>query len=111
MATSSTGRGKRGAIGWTAVTTLAGYGLSEAEIRVKLKLPAEFSTSQREAFDAAFREGRLLGSAEMKEAQHKAAINGQISAQSRVLHLLEDESDETEIRVVQKIFGTDDEES
>ena len=78
MATTKTSRRPVGPVDWSEVSTLAGYGLTEAEIHAKLELPGALSGNELEAFTAAIHQGRLLSSAEVKQAQHKAALNGQV---------------------------------
>ena len=87
-----------------AVAALAAHGLSEAELRVKLNLPVNLTERQQEALADAMREGRLRGSAELKEAQYKAALNGQVSAQGRALDLLRDEPEEDAVQVIREVY-------
>lgn len=94
-----------------AVVALAACGLNEPEIRLKLKVPAILSVTQADELETAIREGRLRGSAEIKEAQYEAAIKGQVSAQARVLELLRDDEDENGIEVVREIYGDVEEET
>ena len=110
MARPSKGR-CAAAVDRSAVADLAMYGLNELEIRLKLGLPANLSAKHREVLSAAIKEGRLRGSAEMKEAQYNAAREGQASAQARVLELLRNDDDEEEIEVVREIYGSVDDES
>ena len=98
-----------GRIDREAVAALAAHGLTEAEIRLKLSLPTRLSASQAAVLAAGIREGRLRGSAEIKEAQYQAAMKGQVSAQGRVLEFLKD--DDGEIEVVREIYGSEDEEA
>ena len=93
------------------VASLAAHGLTEPEIRLRLGLPARLSAAQATALAAAIREGRLKGSAEIKEAQFDAAKEGKTSAQARVLELLRDPDIEEGIEVVREIYGSGEEET
>ncbi|MCZ6843438.1 MAG: hypothetical protein O7G32_11485 [SAR324 cluster bacterium] len=107
MAKTNTSRRRVGPVDWSEVSTLAGYGLTEAEIHAKLELPGALSGNELEAFTAAIHQGRLLSSAEVKQAQHKAALNGQVTAQGRLLELLNSESDDEDVRFVREPYEID----
>lgn len=67
------------------VARLAARGLDEAEIRVRLELPEALDAERERTLAEAFRRGQLLGRAQIKEAQYEAALQGRVTAQTRVL--------------------------
>lgn len=73
-----------------AVMRLAASGLSLGEILAELGWAEELSDVQRAAVEAAMRRGRALGSAALKQAQYRAALEGRVTAQAQMLALLED---------------------
>lgn len=67
------------------VQSLAAQGLAEAEIRAVLELPERLDDPSEQALAEAFRNGQLLGRAQIKQAQFQAALRGRVTAQTQVL--------------------------
>ena len=74
----------------------AGKGLTLDEILVELGWEQEFQPSQKLQLEAAIKRGRAKGSAALKRAHYDAALGGQVSAQARMLTLLEAYEDSAE---------------
>ncbi len=94
-----------------AVERLAGQGLTLAEILVELGWEEPLRPSRKVQLEAAIKRGRAKGSAALKQAHYNAAIEGRVSAQSRMLSMLEENNDpdedagETEFIVERVIIG------
>ena len=78
------------------VERLAGQGLTLDEILVELGWEQALRPSHKLQLEAAIKRGRAKGSAALKRAHYDAAIGGQVSAQARMLTLLEEDKDSAE---------------
>lgn len=70
------------------IEAMAGRGLTLEEIASLLDQPLPDDPEGRQAMEAAWRRGRLVGLARIKDANYEAALKGGVTAQKQVLDLL-----------------------
>ncbi len=70
------------------IAAMAGRGLTLDEIASLLDQPLPTDATRRHAVEAAWRRGRLVGLARIKDANYEAALKGGVTAQKHVLDLL-----------------------
>lgn len=70
------------------IAAMAGRGLTLDEIATLLDRPLSTDPGRCEAVEAAWRRGRLVGLARIKDANYEAALKGGVTAQKQVLDLL-----------------------